>query len=127
MISYSFSYVDVGAVLNVCRGKETTKTHCLLLSLKFRSHKLFFSLVSCFDTSNLLNGSVGGVAAYTEYQKTNILWHFLSMEDFDSDSLILCPFEHLGKPVTFCNGGTSLHMTFGMHEKILILNELTTD
>lgn len=39
----------------------------------------------------------GGVALYAEYQKTHILWHFLSVEGSGSDS---APSEASRVPVT---------------------------
>lgn len=86
-----------------CLQKNRPSKHCsLLLSLKCSSDKLFPVFYSLLTLQIFCMRQCGGVASYAEYQKTNILWCFLSVGGFGSDSA----------PSEASWGGSCLHMTF---------------
>lgn len=49
------SLQEVASLFKMSAREQTTRTACLLPPLKYRSDKLFFCLLFCVDTSNLLH------------------------------------------------------------------------
>lgn len=105
-----------------CLQKNRPPKHCsLLLSLKCSSDKLFPSVFYSLLTLQIFCMPVWGSGSYAEYQKTNILWRFLSVGGFGSDSA----------PSEASWGGSCLHMAFcflGIYEKNIkyLMNLLRT-
>lgn len=98
----SFSSVHIGSLYKMSAREQTTKTLFTAVPVmkEWQAFLLFAILCWHFKSPGC---QCGGVASYAEYQKMHILWRFLSVEGFGSDS---APFEASWEASDkFCHGG----------------------